>query len=165
MMSLKKRRKIRRVACELVHTAASDEGGLSLKSVLAATAEIRGLKRISIKVASLETGRLACAHVVDDIARISVTPGCATLQHTLAHELGHLVLGHKGIPGVEVDLDLSSCPPGLEALHRKMLPAYFSRQEQMQSEWEAEFFASEFLTILPGAGRPRAVSELIYGLA
>lgn len=59
-------------------------------------------RRIDITVAELPTGVSGQWRQYADHDEFRVQEGLPTAERTLAHELGHLVLGHGGIPVTEI---------------------------------------------------------------
>lgn len=96
----------------------------------------------------LPCGQVGFTRLTDDEALIVVSPWCTTWQHTVAHELGHLVLGHRH-GGVEI----APPPPGggamWAALQREL------EREAAINEIEAEAFAVRVLEMLPRPGESR----------
>ena len=78
-------------------------------------------------------------------AEIVLAEHCATRQHTLAHEIGHLVLGHRH-GSVAVTTPPPGCEEVFDSLHRELA------REAARNEREAEVFAARLLEIVPARG-------------
>ncbi|MGB3480948.1 MAG: DUF955 domain-containing protein [Mycobacterium sp.] len=75
-------------------------GEVSLAILVAAVSGSRG-RPIEIELADLPVGVCGQWRQYQDYDAFLIQRGLPTWQRTLAHELGHLVLGHAGIPVVE----------------------------------------------------------------
>lgn len=76
-------------------------GEVSLASLVAAVGEYRQ-RPIEVSIAELPSGVSGQWRQFADHDEFLIQDGLPTVDRTLAHELGHLVLGHDGIPVVEV---------------------------------------------------------------
>ena len=81
-------------------------GEVSLARLVAAVSTSRG-RSIEIEMAELPAGVCGQWRQYADYDVFLVQHGLPTWQRTLAHELGHLVLGHDGIPVVEAALQVA----------------------------------------------------------
>lgn len=78
-------------------------------------------------------------------ARVTISPRCVTREHTLAHELGHLVLDHRhGL------IAPPPPPPGCGGLWEKIVQEH--EDEAERNEAAAEAFATRLLLMLPLRG-------------
>lgn len=75
-------------------------GEVSLSRLVAAVGEHRG-RRIGVVTAELPPGVSGQWRQFADYDEFLIQDGLPTVDRTLAHELGHLVLGHDGIPVAE----------------------------------------------------------------
>ncbi|WP_197379181.1 ImmA/IrrE family metallo-endopeptidase [Mycolicibacterium mengxianglii] len=75
-------------------------GEVSLASLVSAVSADRG-RPIEIDLADLPPGVCGQWRQYNDRDVFLLQRGLPTWQRTLAHELGHLVLGHEGLPVVE----------------------------------------------------------------
>ena len=76
-------------------------GEVSLGRLVAAVGEHRD-RRIEVSVAVLPAGVSGQWRQYSDYDEFLIQDGLPTADRTLAHELGHLVLGHDGMPVIEV---------------------------------------------------------------
>lgn len=74
---------------------------------------------------------------------ITLCQSCATYRHTLAHELGHVALGHRGCGLSDVEVPPAAC----EELWR-FLEGELNELEDSQ-EGEAEAFAERVVELWP----------------
>jgi len=75
-------------------------GEVTLSRLVAAVGDQRQ-RRIDVITAELPTGVSGQWRQYGDHDEFVIQDGLPTVDRTLAHELGHLVLGHDGIPVVE----------------------------------------------------------------
>ena len=75
-------------------------GEVSLSRLVAAVGDHRG-RRIDVTNAELPAGVSGQWRQYADYDEFLIHDGLPTVDRTLAHELGHLVLGHDGIPVTE----------------------------------------------------------------
>jgi hypothetical protein len=76
-------------------------GEVSLARLVAAVGEHRQ-RPIEVSTAELPSGVSGQWRQFADHDEFLIQDGLPTVDRTLAHELGHLILGHDGIPVVEV---------------------------------------------------------------
>ncbi|RDI66182.1 ImmA/IrrE family metallo-endopeptidase [Nocardia pseudobrasiliensis] len=141
-------RSYRRVAAavDAVCAVAADFDATTLDEVVQA---ISAERRRPIEIASAHLGPGVCGQrrsfpEKDVIVIASALP---SREHTLAHELGHIVFDHPGEPAAEVTLEAS------DDLIAYMLSQRAHQQivddgEDDQCEWEAETFANMLMTRL-----------------
>ena len=79
---------------------ASRHGEVSLVGLVAAVGEHRE-RRIEVSTAVLPVGVSGQWRQYCDYDEFLIQDGLPTADRTLAHELGHLVLGHDGMPVIE----------------------------------------------------------------
>lgn len=79
---------------------ASRKGEVTVQRLVAAVGEHRN-RQIEIQMADLPPGVCGQWRQYADNDLFLIQRGLPTWERTLAHELGHLVLGHNGIPIVE----------------------------------------------------------------
>ena len=80
---------------------APDRGAVSIERLVAAVGVDRG-RPISISSANLPAGVSGQWRQYTDRDEFLIQRGLPTAERTVAHELGHLVLGHNGIPVTEL---------------------------------------------------------------
>lgn len=83
---------------------APEHGVVSVGRLIAAVGADRG-RPIDITTAELPTGVSGQWRQYADRDEFLIQEGLPTSERTLAHELGHLVLGHEGIPVTELARD------------------------------------------------------------
>jgi len=76
-------------------------GEVSLAGLVAAVGTDRG-RPIEVSMSELPPGVSGQWRQYADHDEFQIQDGLPTVDRTLAHELGHLVLGHDGIPVVEI---------------------------------------------------------------
>ena len=79
-------------------------GEVTLNRLVTAVSDTRG-RPIEIRMADLPPGVCGQWRQYADRDVFLVQHGLPTWERTLAHELGHLVLGHEGMPVVQAALD------------------------------------------------------------
>lgn len=142
------RYRVRRSARKFIAQTVRRNGGeLQMRALLSAAAKKCGLRRIEVEWTTLSGGLVATTCLRNDVAVITISQSCTTIRRTLAHELGHLILGHRHIDPtcLEYDPELK-CPPGFERVHLAMLPTTTEPDPSRpahDSEVEAELFAQE----------------------
>ena len=80
---------------------APDRGAVSIERLVAAVGVDRG-RPIAISSADLPPGVSGQWRQYNDRDEFLIQRGLPTVERTVAHELGHLVLGHDGIPVTEL---------------------------------------------------------------
>lgn len=141
-------RAYRRVAAavDAVCAIAADADATTLEEVVHAVAAERG-RPIEITDAHLGPGvcgQRRCYPAKDIIVLASALP---SRDHTLAHELGHIVFDHAGAPATEVTLEASDELIAYmlsQRAHRSAL----QEGADARAEWEAETFAAMLMTRL-----------------
>lgn len=157
-----KQRKPRYMA-KCVADACAQNGDTSVKGLLAVVRDMAGLEELRIQKVSLEGGTLGLTERCGKCAMISIATHCATIQHTLFHEIGHILLGHSH---VSLDLAVSAfdgldIPPGFERTHELLAPVQDYGAVEVAEE-EAEIFAFELAALRE---TPSAIGrEFVYGL-
>lgn len=80
---------------------APDRGAVSIERLVAAVGVDRG-RPIAISSADLPAGVSGQWRQYNDRDEFLIQRGLPTAERTVAHELGHLVLGHDGVPVTEL---------------------------------------------------------------
>ena len=88
-------------AVNAVLALAPEHGAVSLERLVVAVGEDRG-RPIEIDTANLPPGVSGQWRQYGDRDEFLIQQGLPAAERTLAHELGHLVLGHDGIPVTEL---------------------------------------------------------------
>ncbi|GAB2716226.1 ImmA/IrrE family metallo-endopeptidase [Nocardia thraciensis] len=141
-------RSYRRVAAavDAVCAVAADFDATTLDEVVLA---ISAERRRPIEIASGELGPGVCGQrrSYPDKDIIVLASALPSREHTLAHELGHIIFDHPGEPAPAVTLEAD------DDLIAYMLSQRAHQQivddgEDDQCEWEAETFASMLMTRL-----------------
>lgn len=88
-------------AVNAVLSLAPDHGAVSLDRLVAAVGEDRG-RPVEVRIADLPAGVSGQWRQYADRDEFLLQRGLPTAERTLAHELGHLILGHDGIPVTEL---------------------------------------------------------------
>ncbi|HPY25560.1 MAG: hypothetical protein QG655_841 [Actinomycetota bacterium] len=96
-------RRVTRAVNEVL-ALAPEHGVVSVGGLIAAVGADRG-RPIDITTAELPTGVSGQWRQYADRDEFLIQEGLPTAERTLAHELGHLVLGHDGIPVTELARD------------------------------------------------------------
>jgi hypothetical protein len=93
----------RRVAGAVVDVLAlaPEHGAVSIERLVAAVGVDRG-RPIAISSAELPPGVCGQWRQYSDRDEFLIQAGLPTAERTVAHELGHLVLGHEGMPVAEL---------------------------------------------------------------
>lgn len=138
----------RRVAAavDAVCAVAADYDATTLDDVVLA---ISAERRRPIEIATAQLGPGVCGQrrsypEKDVIVLASALP---SREHTLAHELGHIVFDHPGEAAAEVVLEASDDLIAYMLSQRSHQKA-IDLGEDEQAEWEAETFASMLMTRL-----------------
>lgn len=124
--------------------AAAEAGPVTAKSLIAAVEEYAGIK-ITTRVDDLAENCVGFTDRSGNFATITISAACTTRQHTLAHELGHLALGHQHCATPD---DLEP-PEACEELWR-YLSGQLSEVVDV-NERQAEAFAERIVQLLPQA--------------
>ncbi|HOB48261.1 MAG TPA: DUF955 domain-containing protein [Mycobacterium sp.] len=96
-------RRVTRAVNEVL-ALAPEHGVVSVSRLVTAVGDDRG-RPIGITVAALPTGVSGQWRQYADRDEFLIQEGLPTAERTLAHELGHLMLGHDGIPVTELARD------------------------------------------------------------
>ncbi|HNM85064.1 MAG: DUF955 domain-containing protein [Mycobacterium sp.] len=117
------------------------QGEVTVTRLVTAVGEHRG-RPITIRMAELPAGVCGQWRQYADDDVFVIQQGLPTWERTLAHELGHLVLDHGGIPIVEAALDTAELASG--DLIRYMLNQRTGCMgpSGQEAEQEAEDFAA-----------------------
>ncbi|CAM2923275.1 ImmA/IrrE family metallo-endopeptidase [Skermania piniformis] len=140
-------RSYRRVAAavDAVCALAADAESVNLEEVVQAVAAERK-RPIEITIAELGPGVCGQRRAYPDRDIIVLADRLPSRERTLAHELGHIVFKHEGVPAADVTLAAS---PDLIA-YMLSQRAYSIVEDGCDetAEWEAETFAGMLLTRL-----------------
>lgn len=96
-------RRVTRAVNEVLDLA-PEHGAVSVERLVRAVGESRG-RPIEVRMATLPTGVSGQWRQYRDRDEFLIQHGLPTAERTLAHELGHLVLGHDGMPVTELARD------------------------------------------------------------
>lgn len=141
-------RSYRRVAAavDAVCAVAADFDATTLDEVVAAVS-VERMRQIEIAAADLGPGVCGQRRFYPDRDVIVLATALPSREHTLAHELGHIVFDHEGAPAAEVTL----------AADDDLIAYMLSQRAHQQivddgadelAEWEAETFAAMLMTRL-----------------
>ncbi|WP_278264161.1 ImmA/IrrE family metallo-endopeptidase [Nocardia sp. AG03] len=146
-------------AVDRIFTTATVEESRSLPGLVAAIARDRGRPLRLVEDAALPTGVFGQWVHFPDHDEVSVASWVQTRDRTIAHELGHIVLGHRGRP--VVDLARTMLPDSVHDMAALMLRRECGNAGAAEEESAAEQFASLLLTRLRtmGGRRPRLRSR------
>lgn len=141
-------RSYRRVAAavDAVCAVAADFDATTLDEVVFAISAERG-RFIEIADAELGPGVCGQRRSYPDKDVIVLAAALPSRDHTLAHELGHVVFDHPGEPAGEVTLEASDDLIAYMLSQRAHQQIVEDGQDD-QFEWEAETFASMLMTRL-----------------
>jgi hypothetical protein len=141
-------RSYRRVAAavDAVCAVAADFDATTLDEVVHA---IAGERRRGIEIASARLGPGICGQRgrYPDRDVIVLAETVPSREHTLAHELGHIVFDHEGTPAPEVTLEASDELIAYVLSSRAHQQIVDDGADEL-SEWEAETFAAMLMTRL-----------------
>ncbi|WP_433196354.1 ImmA/IrrE family metallo-endopeptidase [Nocardia sp. CA-107356] len=141
-------RAYRRVAAavDAVCAIAADSDATTLEQVVASIASER---RREIEIASAELGPGVCGQrrFYPDRDVIVLATALPSREHTLAHELGHIVFDHEGAPAPEVTLEASDDLIAYMLSQRAHEQIVDDGMDEL-AEWEAETFAAMLMTRL-----------------
>lgn len=158
------RRRVRAQAKKVLDIAALQEVS-NVDELLPVVAKVSGLQHVACEDADLVSGVVATTYRNDDVATIRVSRTCMTRFHTMAHEIGHLVLRHSYCAVGCLEQDMSGCPAGFENFHLAFAPpASAAGNNEKQAEAEAEFFAREMARLWRHVGNSAAAREWAFGL-
>jgi len=134
-------RSFRRVtsAVDAVCALAADAEATTLDDVVAAVAAVRD-KPIEIVSAQLGPGVCGQRRHYPDRDVIVLANRLPFRNHTLAHELGHIVFNHAGAPAREVTLEASDDLIAYMLSQRGFAKVVDDGADEL-AEWEAETFA------------------------
>ena len=141
-------RAYRRVAAavDAVCAVAADSDATTLEEVVASIASER---RREIEIASAHLGPGVCGQrrCYPDRDVIVLAAALPSRDHTLAHELGHIVFDHEGAPAPEVTLEASDDLIAYMLSQRAHQQIVDDGADEL-AEWEAETFAAMLMTRL-----------------
>lgn len=141
-------RSYRRVAAavDAVCAVAADFDATTLEQVVAAVSAER-MRDIEIADADLGPGVCGQRRFYPDRDVIVLATALPSREHTLAHELGHIVFNHAGAPAAEVTLEASDDLIAYMLSQRAHQQIVDDGADEM-AEWEAETFAAMLMTRL-----------------
>ncbi|WP_280315543.1 ImmA/IrrE family metallo-endopeptidase [Nocardia abscessus] len=156
-------RSYRRVAAavDAVCAVAADFDATTLDEVVRA---IAGERRREIEIASARLGPGVCGQrrFYPDRDVIVLAETLPSREHTLAHELGHIVFDHEGAPAPEVTVAASDDLIAYMLSQRAHQQIVDDGADEL-AEWEAETFAAMLMTRLRVFGnRGAGVSVLRF---
>ncbi|CAM4334787.1 hypothetical protein NONI108955_21335 [Nocardia ninae] len=146
-------------AIDRVFTVATAEEAASLDGVVQAIARERGRPLTVSKDDSMPPGVFGQWTHFADRDEVSYAPWVYKVDRTVAHEMGHIVLGHRGRP--VVDLAQSILPESMHGLAALMLRRECGSAGDADEETAAEQFAGMLLNRLQfgSRGAPRLRSR------
>lgn len=123
-------------------------------------------EEVSVVRETLSDGRFADSRRDAKGVTIRVSPACTTVLHTVAHELGHLILEHSHMSVRCLEQDGEAGPPGFERLYLAFLSegSAVDWKAELAMEEEAEFFASEVMKQLTTVNEPSLVRAWASGI-
>ncbi|WP_431952924.1 hypothetical protein [Nocardia lijiangensis] len=130
---------------------ATVEESQSLDGLVEAVSRFRGRPLRVIEDSALPTGVFAQWIHFRDHDEVSVASWVQTRDRTIAHELGHIVLGHQGRPVLE--LAQAVLPAEVHDMAALMLRRECGNSAAADEESAAEQFASLLLNRLQRIGR------------
>lgn len=163
------RRKVRRRAHRVVEACARRGEASCIEDVLDAVGDVLTLD-ISLRRDDLPAGKLAYTRREDDHVSIVVSTRCTTVRHTVAHEVGHLVLGHTHFDSTCVADSLGTPPPGFERFYQSFLPEAASEEQERiyarreRNEAEAEQFAVDLIRLTTTINETRVARQWAYAI-
>ncbi|MGV9820730.1 MULTISPECIES: ImmA/IrrE family metallo-endopeptidase [Nocardia] len=138
-------------AVDRVFTMATVEESQSLDGLVEAVSRFRGRPLRVIEDSALPAGVFAQWIQFRDHDEVSVASWVQTRDRTIAHELGHIVLGHQGRPVLE--LAQAVLPAEVHDMAALMLRRECGNSVAADEESAAEQFASLLLNRLQRIGR------------
>ncbi|MEU4323416.1 hypothetical protein AB0F85_32145 [Nocardia fluminea] len=138
-------------AVDRIFTIATVGESQSLDGLMQAASRFRGRPLRVVENSALPTGVFGQWVHYQDHDEVSVASWVQTRDRTLAHELGHIVLGHQGRPVLE--LAQAVLPTGVHELAALMLRRECGNAGAAEEELAAEQFASLLLNRLQRIGR------------
>ncbi|EOM77611.1 hypothetical protein Rrhod_1021 [Rhodococcus rhodnii LMG 5362] len=150
-------------AVDAVADVAAEAEAVEIADAVAAFAQARGRSIViewSPRLAGAVCGQ---RREYDDRDVIALAPGLPDPERTLAHELGHIVFGHRGVQARDALLEVSDDLIAYMLNERRLEAGDSADDEAAVDEWEAETFASLFLArVKTMRGRGHTVSVLRY---
>ncbi|APE37146.1 hypothetical protein BOX37_28065 [Nocardia mangyaensis] len=138
-------------AVDRIFTMATAGQSQSLDGLVEAVSRLRGRPLRVVEDSVLPTGVFGQWVHYRDHDEVSVASWVQTRDRTIAHELGHIVLGHQGLPVLE--LAQSVLPTGMHEMAALMLRRECGNAAAAEEELAAEQFASLLLNRLQRIGR------------
>ncbi|MBC7305262.1 MAG: ImmA/IrrE family metallo-endopeptidase [Nocardia sp.] len=141
-------RSYRRVAAavDAVCAVAADSDATSLDEVVYAIS-LERQREIEITSANLGPGVCGQRRFYPERDIIVLADALPSRDHTLAHELGHIVFDHEGAPAVETTLEVSDDLIAYMLSQRAHAQIVDDGSDDL-AEWEAETFAAMLMTRL-----------------
>lgn len=136
-------KKIVRVADDILQWAAQGNGPWRVGDLIPVV-EAAADASITIREGGIDARTVGFTEREGTEATITISSECATWEHTLAHELGHVVLGHR-----LCSLDDLTPPAACEDLSRIISRELAEHAAPL--EREAEIFADRVMKLLPSA--------------
>ncbi|WP_446224127.1 ImmA/IrrE family metallo-endopeptidase [Nocardia sp. IBHARD005] len=141
-------RSYRRVAAavDAVCAVAADSDATSLDEVVHAIS-LERKREIEITSANLGPGVCGQRRFYPERDIIVLADALPSRDHTLAHELGHIVFDHEGAPAAETTLEVSDDLIAYMLSQRAHAQIVDDGSDDL-AEWEAETFAAMLMTRL-----------------
>lgn len=168
-LSHPQRRKIRRRARRVVESCAHRGESRCIEDVLAAVGVLLDVE-ITLSREKLPLGKVGYTRREGDHVLIVVSTACTTVRHTVAHEVGHLVLGHSHFDTACVADSLGQPPAGFERFHLNFMPEIGGEDQVAtcrlldRNEKEAEQFAIDLIHLTSTINHPRVAREWAYAI-
>lgn len=147
-----KKTAIVRVAEAVMRWAAQGDGPWRVGDLVPVVEHMTGAS-ITVRETGMDTGAVGFTEWAGDEVEVRISSDCATWEHTLAHELGHVILDHQFCT-----MDDCTPPPACEDLSRRISRELADEIAELESE--AEIFADRVMELLPSAMTSSQVSPV-----
>lgn len=163
-LSNARKRRVRTTARSFVDVLAQQAPLHTVDDFLEGASSFVG-RPVVYELSDLEDGVVAMTRLRGDVATVTVSTTCTTVWHSVAHEVGHLALGHSHVAVRCIEQDLDDCPAGFERVHLAMLnPEGEDNPREIYAEFEAEVFATETMRLINTVNEPQPVRVWAAGV-